>query len=954
MSEEQSSSVRDNPIQPVLPKPGNIEPEGDETLLASAAKLIRRFHTSGKLDDLEEAIKLMQEGIAKTSVQDPNFADILNNLANGLLTRFEYQGSEGADLDEAISLLRQVLKLRPPSNQNRAEFLNNLAAAVSILFEQRGDILDLDEAILLYRQAIQLTPPSHPYYASTLNNLAASFFARFEQQGDSQQGEISDLDEALSSHRQALKLRPPPHPYRSNSLNNLASALFTRFKQLGKGADLDEVISLHRKALELRLPPHTNRPQSLNNLANALEARSHCSLNNLASALFIRFEERGADLDLDEAISLYRRALEFTPSRHPDHATSLNNLANALFTRFESRGEGLDNRPISLNNLAYALSIRFEQQNNHSDLDEVISLHRQALNLTPPTYPEHASSLNNLANALFTKFKHQYGGSYLDEAILLHRQALELMPSVHPNRSKSLNNLANALRFRFKLQGEDLVLDEAISLDKQALELLPPSHPRRFITLGNLALHHIAAHKRLGADDTTHLQQSMSLFSQSLKSTQPPLERFYTARMWAENADLLQHSSALEAYEAALHVLPQLGALNLNIELRQKLLTRETDGIAREAAKYAIHIGQLGKSVEYLETGRGVFWSQFLRLRSPFDRLQQKNPKLGDDIRRIASELERGSHRDIPNSDSSNRQRLTLEEEAKYFEQLSKDWSETLDKIRKLEGFEDFLCPQSLSTLQTVAQQHPIVYLVANDDRGMRVESGSAYRSSSDLFRTVLEFLWDEAVKPVIDFMGFQKSDAPPMLKWCPTGLFTFLPIHAAGRYQEGLTDCASEYIISSYTPTIGVLLSPDPIPSPEKFKMLAVIQSRSLPSTVQELEKIEQYVSSEALIKFGVSGAPASVEAVASSLSAVSVDYEEAVPNGSLAFLSACETAKGDEKIPDEAMSLAASLLFSGFRSVVATMWKMWDTDGPVVADAFYKELFKGPDGVLVATRHH
>jgi CHAT domain-containing protein len=41
-----------------------------------------------------------------------------------------------------------------------------------------------------------------------------------------------------------------------------------------------------------------------------------------------------------------------------------------------------------------------------------------------------------------------------------------------------------------------------------------------------------------------------------------------------------------------------------------------------------------------------------------------------------------------------------------------------------------------------------------------------------------------------------------------------------------------------------------------------------------------------------------------------------------SLAFLSACETAKSDKTVPDEAMHLAATLLFAGFRGVVATMW--------------------------------
>jgi CHAT domain-containing protein len=40
------------------------------------------------------------------------------------------------------------------------------------------------------------------------------------------------------------------------------------------------------------------------------------------------------------------------------------------------------------------------------------------------------------------------------------------------------------------------------------------------------------------------------------------------------------------------------------------------------------------------------------------------------------------------------------------------------------------------------------------------------------------------------------------------------------------------------------------------------------------------------------------------------------------LAFLSACETAKGDEKQPDQSIHLAATMLFVGFRSVVATMW--------------------------------
>jgi CHAT domain-containing protein len=47
-------------------------------------------------------------------------------------------------------------------------------------------------------------------------------------------------------------------------------------------------------------------------------------------------------------------------------------------------------------------------------------------------------------------------------------------------------------------------------------------------------------------------------------------------------------------------------------------------------------------------------------------------------------------------------------------------------------------------------------------------------------------------------------------------------------------------------------------------------------------------------------------------------------LPKAMLAYLSACETAKGDKKQPDQAVHLAASMLFCGFRSVVGTMWSV------------------------------
>lgn len=45
-------------------------------------------------------------------------------------------------------------------------------------------------------------------------------------------------------------------------------------------------------------------------------------------------------------------------------------------------------------------------------------------------------------------------------------------------------------------------------------------------------------------------------------------------------------------------------------------------------------------------------------------------------------------------------------------------------------------------------------------------------------------------------------------------------------------------------------------------------------------------------------------------------------LPRAMFAYLSACETAKGDDSQPNQPIHLAATLLFAGFKSVVGTLW--------------------------------
>jgi CHAT domain-containing protein len=62
--------------------------------------------------------------------------------------------------------------------------------------------------------------------------------------------------------------------------------------------------------------------------------------------------------------------------------------------------------------------------------------------------------------------------------------------------------------------------------------------------------------------------------------------------------------------------------------------------------------------------------------------------------------------------------------------------------------------------------------------------------------------------------------------------------------------------------------------------------------------------------------------------------------PNAELAFLSACHTASGGIVLIDEALHLASAFQFSGFESIIGTMWEMWDDEAPELARDFYSYL--------------
>ncbi|CAL1712070.1 unnamed protein product [Somion occarium] len=257
-------------------------------------------------------------------------------------------------------------------------------------------------------------------------------------------------------------------------------------------------------------------------------------------------------------------------------------------------------------------------------------------------------------------------------------------------------------------------------------------------------------------------------------------------------------------------------------------------------------------------------------------------------------------------------------------------------------------------------------------------------KSDKDYRWVAYAFLWNSVVRPVIESLGLGKSGGRnrPRLWWCPTGAFSLLPIHAA--FVPGKVSC-SDYIVSSYTPSLRALLNArrafQPIDRSSCRILLGAvprpIYGSSLPSTVEEILGISDVVPAELILPIPPEDSVFS-DSVTNGLSASTflsqladttvlhlachgrqnldnplesgfvlrdkfVTISELMPITShgafLAFLSACETARGSGGQPDEAAHLAATMLFAGFKSVIGTMWPMDDMDGPDIAEGVYHD---------------
>ncbi|KAG2739836.1 hypothetical protein P692DRAFT_20754507 [Suillus brevipes Sb2] len=918
------------------------------------------------------------------------------DAGHGLLARYR-RVQNSTNLDQSINHFERAVDICPMDHPCRPAALFNLATAKLINCQANEIYSDLDISISVFQDALNLRPTGHPDRPITQLHLAIALLSRFAKQGF----QIDD-DAAKELLREVLDVcHADSHIHRAASLTIETSALHPAASNdandLGQERDdphvLDEVISLHYDALGYYNATHPRRGQLL---------------GNLSIMLVTRFERHSNDEDLDHAITLQREALDLHPVGHTDRSSSLNNLANQLSARFNHRGNAEDlDQAIALQREALDL----HPVGNTEDLDQAIALHSEALALAPVGHPDRSSSLHDLAVELSTRFDHRGNAEDLDEAIARDREALALRPVGHANWFASLNNLAVHLSARFVHRGNREDIDESLENLRCALTLLTRNDPHQVSLHDSFATVYLSLYRpRLDSTGAGEDHDSLNAAMHHLKTAANVvsaglLRRLRKSLSWVSHARQHSHDTELEAHATSMQLLDAYMSTTASVSSRHNIMKDFPSTLAVDAASCALRSGDVRRAVELLEQGRTIIWTQMTRLRTPLDSLQAHGDHaaaLVKKFRDLSSLLDK-PFVDYPEA----ARRADVEAKEIRYRRLVEDWMGVVEEIRKIEGFSRFLLPPIFADLQEAARDGPIIMLIASKSTCDAIiiphkQSPTSIRLPTNLEKLatlmlelreaigndaspkgnqtalikVLRKLWNDVVFPVVENLGaFARRGS--RIWWCPTSVFNFLPLHAAGEYRANGESLSQQYI-SSYTPSLTALVrarrNHDRSPS---VSFAAIGQNRpgghssTLELVEPELKLVRSLLPDPPTVSFTKI---TSVDATKSTalcalrnntwlhfachgtqkfddpfksallmrdqpLSLLDITKMD-LSRHQFAFLFACESAIGDSEMPDEVIHLAAGLQFAGVKSVVGTLWKVDDSTAQRLIEAFYINL--------------
>ncbi|TVY79667.1 putative 30S ribosomal protein S17-like protein [Fusarium oxysporum f. sp. cubense] len=967
-------------------------PTNVENLKQLGNLLNDRYVSTGMLVDLDASILATKQAIDAIKNDDVELADCLNTLSYRLQDRFMVT-EDNADLEEAIQISRKAVESTSSGN---AKYLSNLAASLKTRFSVTGDLKDMEDGIVLAEKAVSVTASDDQELPKWLNNLGNHLSNRHLVTGS-----LRDLDEAINVSRRATATTSDTN-MRALFLNNLSAKLDLKAEVTGNSNTYEEAIELARTALTLTPDGHPDQAKWLNNLAmhlmerfdrswdlkdlqdaiNAASRAADLTPNGSTKALYLdavadglnrKYEKMGLLTDLEEAIRMTEMALEMLPSHH-------------------------SKRPQIISTLADLFSNRYLRKEMIQDLDRAIELSREAADAKSDNHPYKAIYLDRLAMQLNLRSSISWVDPHLwkdlDESIHLERKAIAITENNRPTWSFK-NNLQAMLVIKYGLTKDETILDECTRLQREALDEVPEGHQYRAEMLTSLGYR-----LRDGAKNDLDLGKASECFLEALQNTNSPA----ISRVRAGSALLQCCPNKQKAYQAAqaiMGLLPELITRSHETSDKQHAAGSRA-GMTCSAAAAALQADRpVFEVLQLLELGRGVLarYSEEMLL-GPLQ-LGRLSTAQAEAYMHLRDELKVSSTAAL--SDMGNSFQNHVSGLNKRYD-MATELEELIIEIRKLPGFEDlWTAPTEAETLEA-AENGPIIVINISRARcdALLIEKHQtrslALRNiTNDLYQfarngdfgssKVLEWMWDNITKPVLDALGYSQppeEGAWPHIWWMPTALLTLFPLHAAGYHQKESYETVLDRVVSSYASSIRAILRARQKDLPSSFSSTAVPQallvgmqhtpeSGSLPFANKEIDIVQKLCQSAGLET--VRPRPRKEEVSEHLLDCKIFHFaghgytDENDPSNShlrledwkgnpfrvadlqrmnlrehapfLAYLSACGTVQMKRyNLVDESIHLISAYQLAGFRHVIGTLWKVSDQCCVDVAKTTYESM--------------
>jgi tetratricopeptide (TPR) repeat protein len=808
-----------------------------------------RYLGTGDLDALDESVRLGRSAIARLSGSGALEGAAALELAASLGVLYEADG-QLQRVEEALGLLDRAVGALPPGHADLAAVHTNIAGARLRRFAKLGDRDDLESAIAAARRGVQISEPGDPGLAIRYANLTGALRTLYEMTG-----ELAVLDESISQGRAASAALQPSTQAGCMVLATLAGSLQARFLRAASSIDLAQSIETARRAVA---SAPFGSPWRV------------AAVSILAAGLRSRFEMTGDVKDLSEAIALHREMADQVPSQHPEHALHLLQVAATLLLRFEhlrvwddldaadeamghalqtgnalTTAEALRIRAICLQKRCTKLAAEGSRASADHAARQAVEAAKQALEFNDPADSSREDRLIQVCTTLAVRFEITHTAAHRAEAISTYEDALERLGDNGPTVQLCKCNLGRVYQLATESGPASRAdIDTSIDLFRQVLAAADPG--RRVWVAATLGLLRSLAQLFQIDHEAVEVGAVVRLYQQLAGAPAAPSLAVARAGLLTGALLMVAGTSADAAgiLTDAVRLLPAIAWRGIDRGSRESQLA-ELAGLGCDAAASQLAAGHAEAAVEVVEQGRSVLWADILQLRRGDADLWQEHPEQATRLRDLAAALDiqeilrenHGISRDVD-------RRMVL----------ATEWEELVAQVHE-QGSKDFLEPARLADLLPATANGPVAIVNVSQYRcdallitseGVRsvelpllsaqdvtsytdrylgaharvdraiATNGDTEGARRDLEKTLLEvlaWLWDSVAEPVLTALGF--GDAPAegqpwsRIWWCPTGLLTLLPLHAAGYYASEADSpprTVVDRVVPSYTPTLGAL----------------------------------------------------------------------------------------------------------------------------------------------------